>query len=151
MCDEPVSALDVSVQAQVMNTLQDLQKRMRMAILFISHDLRLVRQIADEVAVMYLGRIVEHGPTEQVLHNPQHPYTEALISAVPVIGPRERPRIVLPGDPPDPSNPPAGCPFHPRCPKAVDRCRSEPPHLIETGDARRVACHLAEPGQEHAA
>ena len=148
VCDEPMSALDVSVQAQVMNTLLELQKRMRMAILFISHDLRLVRQIAHEVAVMYLGRIVEQGPTELVLHRPLHPYTKALVSAVPVIGARGQKRIVLAGDPPDPSRPPSGCPFHPRCPISVDRCRVDRPTLRSSADGQNVACHLADFGVE---
>jgi peptide/nickel transport system ATP-binding protein len=142
VCDEPVSALDLSIQAQVIGTLIELQKRMKLAILFISHDLRLVRQVADEVAVMYLGRIVEQGPTEQVLHAPRHPYTQALISATPAIGARGIPRIVLPGDPPDPARPPSGCAFHPRCPIAIERCRSERPELRNLG-AATVACHLA--------
>ncbi len=148
VCDEPMSALDVSVQAQVMNTLLEMQKRMRMAILFISHDLRLVRQIAHEVAVMYLGRIVEQGPTELVLHRPLHPYTRALVSAVPVIGARGQQRIVLAGDPPDPSRPPNGCPFHPRCSLAVDRCRVDRPALRTSAEGQSVACHVAEIGAE---
>lgn len=143
VCDEPVSALDLSIQAQVIATLIELQKRMRLAILFISHDLRLVRQVADEVAVMYLGRIVEQGPTEQVLHAPLHPYTKALVSATPVIGERGTPRIVLPGDPPDPAEPPTGCAFHPRCALAAERCRVERPELRPLGVGARVACHFA--------
>ena len=143
ICDEPVSALDLSIQAQVIATLIELQKRMKLAILFISHDLRLVRQVADEVAVMYLGRIVEQGPTEQVLHTPRHPYTQALISATPVIGARGTPRIVLSGEPPDPAQPPTGCAFHPRCALASERCRSERPELRPLGADTQVACHNA--------
>ncbi|MBB4019558.1 peptide/nickel transport system ATP-binding protein [Chelatococcus caeni] len=142
VCDEPISALDVSVAAQVINLLHDLQIRFGMAYLFISHDLKVVRQIADEVAVMYLGRIVEQGPPEALFHTPAHPYTQALVSAVPSLGRHTRERIVLAGDPPNPVDRPAGCPFHPRCPRAVSRCRSEAPALRPTPDGRLAACHL---------
>ncbi|MFC5395044.1 ABC transporter ATP-binding protein [Bosea vestrisii] len=142
VCDEPISALDVSVAAQVINLLQDLQGRFGMAYLFISHDLKVVRQIADEVAVMYLGRIVEQGPPEVLFHAPAHPYTEALVSAVPTLQRGTAERIILRGDPPNPVERPAGCAFHPRCPRAVARCREEAPVLRPTGDGRLAACHL---------
>lgn len=143
VCDEPISALDVSVAAQVINLMQDLQARFGMAYLFISHDLKVVRQIADEVAVMYLGRIVEQGPPDALFHAPAHPYTEALVSAVPTPLRGTQGRIILKGDPPNPVDRPQGCAFHPRCPRAVARCREEVPALKATTDGRLVACHLA--------
>lgn len=142
VCDEPISALDVSVAAQVINLLQDLQARFGMAYLFISHDLKVVRQIADEVAVMYLGKIVEQGPPESLFHTPAHPYTEALVSAVPTLQRGTAERIILRGDPPNPVDRPSGCAFHPRCPRAVTRCREEAPALRPTSDGRLAACHL---------
>ncbi|QDL91878.1 ABC transporter ATP-binding protein [Paroceanicella profunda] len=141
VCDEPVSALDVSIQAQVLNLLDDLRARTGFAALFISHDLKVVRQMSDRVAVMYLGRIVEEGAPEEVFHRPLHPYTQALVSAIPVPG-RKRARIVLEGDPPNPVDVPSGCPFHPRCPQAMAVCSREVPRLARDS-GRSVACHLA--------
>ncbi len=144
IADEPVSSLDVSVQAQILNLMLELQQRFEIAYLFISHDLRVVRHMSDEVAVMYLGRIVERAPADALFASPQHPYTEALLSAVPPADPGVvRDRIVLAGDVPSPIDPPKGCPFHPRCPKAVERCSVEQPLLREARVGHHSACHLA--------
>jgi peptide/nickel transport system ATP-binding protein len=143
VCDEPISALDVSIQAQVMNLLVELQERFGMGMLFVSHDLRAVRQVSHRVAVMYLGRIVEEGEPDAVLHDPAHPYAQALVSAIPQPGKAAR-RIVLQGDPPNPADRPTGCAFHPRCPVATTTCARETPVLKPRADGRLVACHVAQ-------
>jgi oligopeptide/dipeptide ABC transporter ATP-binding protein len=146
IADEPVSALDVSVRAQIVNLLAELQRRHGLAMLFIAHDLALVEQVADRIAVLYLGRVVEEGPRASVLGAPLHPYTVALLSAVPVADPgRERQRIALIGEPPSPAAIPSGCRFHPRCPIARPRCRAEDPTLVERASGQRAACHF--PGE----
>ena len=150
--DEPISALDVSIQAQVVNLLADLQARLGLTYLFIAHDLAMVRHISDRIAVMYLGRIVETADSGAIFEEPLHPYTQALISAVPLPDPkkeRKRIPIVLEGEVPSPGNMPAGCVFHPRCPQAVDRCRAEVPKFREFTPGRFVACHLVDEAGSH--
>ncbi len=144
IADEPVSALDVSIQAQIINLLRDLQDRLNIGLLVIAHDLALVHQISDRIIVMYLGEAVEEGPSDDLVGNPQHPYTVALLSATPIPEPGgDRKRIVLTGDPPSPIYRPAGCRFHPRCPIAVDKCSKEKPPYVEISKDRKVACWKA--------
>lgn len=142
ICDEPVSALDVSIQAQIINLLKELQKKFGMAYIFISHDLNVVRHISDRVCVMYLGRFVESAGKRELFSNPLHPYTRALLSAIPMLDPREkREKIVLKGDLPSPANPPSGCHFHTRCPVVMDICRTKAPQLVDTGLGHLCSCH----------
>ena len=152
ICDEPVSALDVSIQAQVINLLQDLQSEFDLTYVFIAHDLSVVKHISDRVAVMYLGKIVELTGKHDLYHNPKHPYTQALLSAIPEADPTiKKERILLKGDVPSPINPPKGCRFHTRCPKVMDICKTEEPKFVDSGDGHFVACHLVPAAEEKGA
>ncbi|MBU2358665.1 MAG: ATP-binding cassette domain-containing protein [Alphaproteobacteria bacterium] len=145
VCDEPVSALDVSIQAQVVNLLADLQAKKGLGMVFISHDLKVVRNLCDRVAVMYLGRIVEEGPSDEIFSDPKHPYTQALVSSVPQPGRALNSRIILQGEPPNPAQRPTGCAFHPRCRLAEDICHRDTPDLRQIARDRSTACHLVAP------
>lgn len=152
VCDEPVSALDVSIRAQILNLLKELQAKFNLSYIFIAHDISAVRYISDRIAVMYLGKIAEIAKTEELFANPQHPYTKALLSAVPVPDPRkerERKRILLQGDLPSPMNPPTGCPFHTRCPWKMDICTKVYPKTTVTGEGHKVDCHLMTETPKH--
>lgn len=142
VADEPVSALDVSIQAQIINLLIDLKKHLNLTMLFISHDLSVVKYISDRVAVMYLGEIVEIAPKEEFFENHKHPYSQALLNAIPVISENKSKKIVLEGDLPSPSNPPKGCKFHTRCPYAMEKCKKEVPELKEIKTGHKVRCFL---------
>ncbi|MFM1653431.1 ABC transporter ATP-binding protein [Brevibacillus sp. B_LB10_24] len=143
ICDEPVSALDVSIQSQVINLLQRLQRELKLTYLFISHDLSVVRHISDRIAVMYLGKVMEEAATDQLFENPLHPYTQALLSSVPLPDPKARKeRMILKGDIPSPLNPPSGCVFHTRCPHAIEVCKQTAPVMRVAGDGHKVSCHL---------
>ncbi len=143
VCDEPVSALDVSIQAQIINLLQTLQQEENLSMLFISHDLNVVKHLSQRTAVMYLGKIVELARTEQISDNPAHPYTQALLASNPSLDPKFRDRpLPLPGDVPSPLDPPSGCHFHPRCPKVMERCKNEVPRQIQLEEGHQVHCHL---------
>ena len=147
-CDEAVSALDVSVRAQILNLLEELQTELKLTYMFVSHDLSVIEHICDRIVIMYLGKIVEVGTKDDIFKNPKHPYTQALLSAIPMVGKKERDRIILEGDIPSPVNPPSGCRFHTRCPYATERCATEVPEVHCVGGEHKVACHLVEGSAE---
>ena len=144
ICDEPVSALDVSIQSQIINLLIDLQKEFNLSYLFIAHDLAVVKHISDRIAIMYLGKIVESGDSQEIYNHPKHPYTQSLISAIPIPDPHNKSkRQILTGDVPSPINPPSGCSFHPRCPHVQDECKHNSPELRATSSATQlISCHF---------
>ncbi len=142
-CDEAVSALDVSVRAQILNLLEELQDTLGLTYMFVSHDLSVIEHICDRIAIMYLGKIVEIGTKDDIFKSTAHPYTKALLSAIPMVGKKKTERIILEGDIPSPVNPPSGCRFHTRCPYATERCASEVPELKDLGGEHKAACHLA--------
>ncbi len=143
-CDEAVSALDVSVRAQILNLLEKLQDELKLTYMFVSHDLSVIEHICDRIAIMYLGKVVEIGTKDDIFKNPKHPYTQALLSAIPMVGKRTRERIILKGDIPSPVNPPSGCYFHTRCPYATERCAKETPQLVCLGGEHKAACLLCQ-------
>jgi oligopeptide transport system ATP-binding protein len=145
VADEPISSLDVSIQAQILNLLMDLQEKLHLSYLFIAHDLRIVEHVSDRVAVMHLGKLVETAPTRELFDNPAHPYTRALLTSIPEPVPEKRPRRVVEGEQPSPLNPPSGCHFHPRCHAAFDRCREEEPVSLDLGNDHKASCHLLSP------
>lgn len=147
ICDEPTSALDVSVQAQILNLMRDLQDQYGLTYLFISHDMAVVKHMADRIAVMYLGRIAEIAPAEQLFATPHHPYSKMLLAAVPSLEGAGKERTMIEGEVPNPVHPPSGCAFHPRCPHANERCQREVPQLIARSDGSEVACHGVEEGR----
>ena len=149
-CDEAVSALDVSVRAQILNLLMTLQQDLKLTYMFVSHDLSVLEHICDRVAIMYLGKVMEIGTRKDIFENPQHPYTKALLSAIPMVGKKKSDRIILEGDIPSPVKPPAGCRFHTRCPYATERCATEVPELTCLGGEHKVACHLCNQSKEEA-
>ncbi|TCP88195.1 oligopeptide/dipeptide ABC transporter ATP-binding protein [Rhizobium sp. PP-CC-2G-626] len=151
VCDEPTSALDVSVQAQILNLMRGLQDRLGLTYLFISHNLAVVRHMADRIAVMYLGRIIEEADTEALFANPQHPYTRLLLQTIPDVRAPNRDRALMGGEPPSPLDPPKGCTFHPRCPIATELCSREAPEPVKRADGGRVACHFPQLSPEQRA
>ena len=144
-CDEAVSALDVSVRAQILNLLEELQEELKLTYMFVSHDLSVIEHICDRVVIMYLGKVVEIGTKDDIFKNPKHPYTQALLSAIPLVGKKKTERIILEGDIPSPVNPPSGCRFHTRCPYATERCSIEVPEMVDLGGEHKAACLLCAP------
>ena len=146
IADEPTTSLDLTIQAQYLNLLRDLQRSHNLALIFITHNLGIVAKMCDQVAVMYAGRMVESGPVKQIYNSPAHPYTQALLESIPRLGDNRKRLTAIDGQPPDPSAPPAGCAFHPRCPKVMDRCRTEAPPEFRVADLQTSRCWLSAPG-----